>query len=215
MLLSAVAGLLWRKLGASATGRRLQPLVVVILAASFVYGVMVGSYFGISPPAGSLLAGLKILDLNDFDTMMKLSLLIGVVHIVIGHLSLAWLHRAERFVFVPLGWTIVMAGGLVLGFDSFGSLLGRGLLALGLLCVVWGGLAKGISGLLELTRVTKLFGDVLSYLRLFALGLASASLALTFNDLASGINEACPASGSCSPHWCSSSATASRWRSAS
>jgi V/A-type H+-transporting ATPase subunit I len=195
LLLSAVAGLLWRKLGASATGRRLQPLVVVILAASFVYGVMVGSYFGISPPAGSLLAGLKILDLNDFDTMMKLSLLIGVAHIVIGHLSLARLHLRERFVFVPMGWTIVMAGGLVLGFGSFESPLGRLLLLAGLLCVVWGGLARGIGGLLELTRVTKLFGDVLSYLRLFALGLASASLALTFNDLAGSINEALPGIG--------------------
>jgi V/A-type H+-transporting ATPase subunit I len=68
-------------------------------------------------------------------------------------------------------------------------------LALGLACVVWGGLARGISGLLELTRVTKLFGDVLSYLRLFALGLASASLALTFNDLAGSINAALPGIG--------------------
>jgi len=41
-----------------------------------------------------------------------------------------------------------------------------------------------LDGLSALTGVTKVFGDVLSYLRLFALGLASASLALTFNDLA-------------------------------
>lgn len=34
-----------------------------------------------------------------------------------------------------------------------------------------------------MTRLTNAFGDVLSYLRLFALGLASASLALAFNDL--------------------------------
>jgi len=38
-----------------------------------------------------------------------------------------------------------------------------------------------------LTSVTKAFGDVLSYLRLFALGLASASLAMTFNELAAQI----------------------------
>lgn len=41
-----------------------------------------------------------------------------------------------------------------------------------------------MEGLRALASVTKAFGDVLSYLRLFALGLASASLALTFNDLA-------------------------------
>ena len=45
-------------------------------------------------------------------------------------------------------------------------------------------LMRLLDGLWALTGVTRIFGDVLSYLRLFALGLASASLALTFNDLA-------------------------------
>jgi V/A-type H+-transporting ATPase subunit I len=127
--------------------------------------------------------------------MMRLSVVIGVVHIVIGHLALGWLHRGERFAFVPLGWTIAMLGGLVLGFGDVDSMLGRVLVVAGLAAVVWGGLARGIGGLLELTKVTKLFGDVLSYLRLFALGLASASLALTFNDLAAGIHDAVPGIG--------------------
>jgi V/A-type H+/Na+-transporting ATPase subunit I len=51
-------------------------------------------------------------------------------------------------------------------------------------------LRRALDGLAALTNVTKLFGDVLSYLRLFALGLASASLALTFNDLARQVAEA-------------------------
>jgi len=46
-----------------------------------------------------------------------------------------------------------------------------------------------LQGGLELTAVTRAFGDVLSYLRLFALGLASASLAMTFNDLAGQVQE--------------------------
>jgi V/A-type H+-transporting ATPase subunit I len=40
-----------------------------------------------------------------------------------------------------------------------------------------------------------LFGDVLSYMRLFALGLASASLALTFNQLAGQADAALPGLG--------------------
>ena len=40
-----------------------------------------------------------------------------------------------------------------------------------------------------------MFGDVLSYLRLFALGLASASLALTFNELAMQVKAAMPGLG--------------------
>ena len=44
-----------------------------------------------------------------------------------------------------------------------------------------------------LTRVSGMFGDVLSYLRLFALGLASASLATVFNNLAKQVYSASPA----------------------
>jgi V/A-type H+-transporting ATPase subunit I len=46
-------------------------------------------------------------------------------------------------------------------------------------------LLRFLDGLKGVAGVTTAFGDVLSYLRLFALGLASASLAVTFNDLAS------------------------------
>ena len=46
-----------------------------------------------------------------------------------------------------------------------------------------------------LTSITKLFGDILSYLRLFALGLASASLAETFNGMATGLQIGRPGLG--------------------
>jgi V/A-type H+-transporting ATPase subunit I len=83
---------------------------------------------------------------------------------------------------------------------------GLGAVALGL-CVVFAfaserpvsslkGLAlRAADGLLALTNVTKIFGDVLSYLRLFALGLASASLAVTFNTLAVQVMDSMPGVG--------------------
>lgn len=40
-----------------------------------------------------------------------------------------------------------------------------------------------MDGFVSLTSIPRAFGDVLSYLRLFALGLASAQLASTFNEL--------------------------------
>ena len=45
-------------------------------------------------------------------------------------------------------------------------------------------LLRGFDGVFGLTGVTKAFGDALSYLRLFALGLASAQLAMLFNQMA-------------------------------
>jgi V/A-type H+/Na+-transporting ATPase subunit I len=56
-------------------------------------------------------------------------------------------------------------------------------------------LPRLLQGLLALTRVTSAFGDVLSYLRLFALGLASASLASAFNTMAATISVAMPGLG--------------------
>jgi V/A-type H+-transporting ATPase subunit I len=85
-----------------------------------------------------------------------------------------------------LGGTGGMANATVIG----GGLLGLGLLAVFLFSgsqsidSLKGFLIRVLQGLQALTSFTKIFGDVLSYLRLFALGLASASLALTFNDLA-------------------------------
>jgi V/A-type H+/Na+-transporting ATPase subunit I len=46
---------------------------------------------------------------------------------------------------------------------------------------LFGRLVDGLKGLLELSKA---FGDVLSYLRLFALGLAAVKLAEVFNHLA-------------------------------
>jgi V/A-type H+-transporting ATPase subunit I len=56
-------------------------------------------------------------------------------------------------------------------------------------------LARAASGLRALTRITSAFGDVLSYLRLFALGLASASLAAAFNGMAAQVADSLPGVG--------------------
>jgi V/A-type H+-transporting ATPase subunit I len=56
-------------------------------------------------------------------------------------------------------------------------------------------LKRMVQGLFAFTRVSKAFGDILSYLRLFALGLASASLAMAFNGMAGQIREAVPGVG--------------------
>jgi V/A-type H+-transporting ATPase subunit I len=71
-------------------------------------------------------------------------------------------------------WGLAIGGVLVLLFSSerqFSLTLTH----------LFGRLLDGLKGI---TGVSKAFGDVLSYLRLFALGLASIKLAEAFNDLA-------------------------------
>jgi len=209
--LGVIAG--WRAMGRGDTGRRLRILAATLCGSALVWGLLVGSYFGLSPAEGSWLAALKLLDINDFDTMMRLSVTIGVGHIALANGIMAWQNRGHNRARVSLGWIAVVLGGLLvwLGMGEgdaahlayrLGELaLGAGLLAVFLfgserpvksaLDLLW----RILEGLSSLTNITKIFGDVLSYLRLFALGLASASLALTFNDLARQVAEAHPGMG--------------------
>ncbi len=207
--------LFWRKLGGSPHGRRLRLLAATITAAAFAWGVMVGSYFGVTPVPDSLPGQLRFFDIHDFDTMMRLSVGVGVLHLVLANLVRAGSLWPRLQALAPLGWVLVALSGfglwLGLGLASEAQIatvewLGYGGIATGLALVFFSTsarpltgfravLMRGVDGLLALTQVTKIFGDSLSYLRLFALGLASASLALTFNDLAVQVDAGVPGLG--------------------
>jgi V/A-type H+/Na+-transporting ATPase subunit I len=190
----------WRKMGASITGQRLRMLAFVTVLFSLVWGVLSGGYFGYTPPEYALMATVKMVDLNDFDSMMKLSIAVGTLHISLASLVKAYQNRHRMNAFSSIGWALLAVGGygywltnenagLVLLYTAY-SLMGVGLFAILFfsgsepftkpLDLLW----HFLSGIKSLTGITKLFGDILSYMRLFALGLASASLAVTFNQLA-------------------------------
>lgn len=192
----------WHRLGKSPTGLRMRLLAAALVSSSVVWGVMVGSYFGASPSVSSLPGHLKILDVNDFDTMMRLSVCVGVLHLSFANVQQAMNLRSKGLAsLVPVGWIMIMFGALLVWFDQ--SLqqpqqwllpAGKANLGLGLAAVFLFSsravkkpvdfILRILDGLKGLSNITKIFGDVLSYLRLFALGLASASLAITFNNLA-------------------------------
>ncbi|HKK23377.1 MAG TPA: hypothetical protein VJ947_06785, partial [Pseudohaliea sp.] len=212
VLLSLPLLLYWGRMGASDLGRRLRALFASLLAAALVWGVMVGGYFGLDPPEGSLLAGLKVFTVNDYEAMMAVSITVGIVHLLIANGAIAWRRRSEPRGLGAFGWVVMLLGGtaLWLGYGGAGSgipfagrlveagpwLLGAGaLLVLGFTAPHKRPLGRLLGGLLGLTGITSAFGDVLSYLRLFALGLASASLAVAFNDLAGTVADAMPGLG--------------------
>ncbi|MBA4503396.1 V-type ATP synthase subunit I [Marinobacterium marinum] len=203
LLLGAVLVFYWSRMGRSETGRRLRILGATLTLFSTVWGVMVGSYFGAAPPAP--LAGLKVLDMNDFDSMMRVSIIMGAGHLVLANLVSAWRSRGRLTMLSPLGWVLIILAGvsgwLRQQLDVEWWLAGLGLLQI-LLCSSerplqgarnW--LWRLLDGLMALTGLSKMFGDVLSYLRLFALGLASASLAITFNQLAGDVASSVPGMG--------------------
>ena len=199
----------WKRLGTSPKIKSWRRLGLIISAATIAYGVLVGSYFGVAPTESSLLARVHLLDLNDFDTMMKISIVIGVIHIVYANAMTGWVNRKRRNVIASLGWIGVFTGGLLFWLSGQQGIQGQIALVLaaaggiGILLftslrpvikpVDW--LLRLFDGLKALTGVMGAFGDILSYMRLFALGLASASLALTFNQLAWDAKQAMPGTG--------------------
>lgn len=213
---AALLGLLlaayWQKIGRSELGGRLRILAAALVGTSLVWGVVVGSYFGFSPAPESLPGRLHLLDINDFETMMRLSVGIGVVHLILANLEMAGAQRGRAAGRVALGWIAVIAGGFALWVGSGAGappwliLSAQGLMGVGFAIVLLLGsdrpvdgvktlALRGFDGLSNLLRVTQVFGDVLSYLRLFALGLASASMAMTFNGLARDVATELPGLG--------------------
>ena len=195
-LLGIILAAVWTRMGQSDTGLRLRTLFAVLVGVSLLWGILTGGYFGISPPEGSILATLKVLDIQDADTMMPLSILIGAAHIIVANLGAAWIHRHSLQALAPIGWTTIIIGGCALWMGTQGMISeifvsgGPWVMGAGLILILFFSSAKTnplgrfLDGLVALTSLTKAFGDVLSYLRLFALGLASASLAIAFNGLA-------------------------------
>ncbi len=206
VVLGLITAYFSKRLAASSAGRRWRWVLITLVIATIVYGVLVGSYFGIVPPADSFAGRLAVLDMTDTSSMMALSITIGVVHVILGNILDARRHGWSPRALSPLGWAVFVLAGYTLflsaqlGVDwlKTPALLVGGL---GLVLVFsfsgygarpWRRLGMGLVGL---TRITAAFGDVLSYLRLFALGLASASLAIAFNGMAADAREAIPGVG--------------------
>ena len=94
----------------------------------------------------------------------------------------------------------MLAAAMSLKIGWLGQLATIVMVAGGLLIILFTGvgakpLSRLIQGFLGLTKITSVFGDVLSYLRLFALGLATASLAVSFNEMAEQIRAGIPRMG--------------------
>ena len=145
--------------------------------------------------------GNKVYELyNSFadNLMFELAIFIGLVHILISLLRYAGRNP------VNIGWIIFIIGAYMyfpdyLGVNSMlhfvfgmpqsmsreGLYLMMGGMGLATALAVW---RHKLLGLLEPTVVIQIFGDSMSYLRLYALGLAGTLLTATMLDLAAGAN---------------------------
>ncbi len=130
--------------------------------------------------------------------LMELSLLAGLIHVALSLLRYATRNWAA------IGWVIFMVGGYLFfpsllhatSFLNFLGLvtkttaaqIGLQMIYVGMpLAVVLALIQKRWKGLHEVMNIITLFGDVLSYLRLYALALAATIMAETFNKFGAEI----------------------------
>ncbi|MBS0629457.1 MAG: V-type ATP synthase subunit I [Verrucomicrobia bacterium] len=135
-------------------------------------------------------------DFND-SILFEFSILIGVIHV-----SLSLLRYAMRN-WANFGWVAASVGGYLylpatLKATSLVEFMGwvpKDTAATAGLQLLYGGLGVAIflaliqkkwKGLLEIPNGIQIFSDILSYLRLYALALASSIMARTSNDMGAG-----------------------------
>ena len=203
-LLLAIIGILLRK---SDGMKSLAPLVTVLGIGTFVVGIVMHTFFGVDISQlawiPSWLKAVMITGtIGGFEAQMVLSLAIGIVHLCLAMVvKTVYATRNKGFLgsLGVWGWTLLIVGGVALGTLAMLSLLPAGVvkvifIVLGVISALGIFLFNDIrrnplknigSGLWEAyNTVTGLLGDVLSYLRLYALGLAGGMLGKAFNDIA-------------------------------
>ena len=195
-------GLLLRKAKGFAS---FAPLVVTLGVATTVIGFLFHTFFSMDIAEWEIFAPVKGIFLPSkiagYDGTMVLAILVGILHICLA-LIVKTVYATKNHGFLgslgTWGWTLLIVGGVIVGGLSLGGVLDAAVtkwivIAIGILS------ALGIFFLNDLHRnplinvgaglwetyntATGLLGDVLSYLRLYALGLAGAMLGFAFNDL--------------------------------
>ena len=186
--------------------KQIANLTLLCGLASVLFGFLAGSFFGVQLAGVKMFAGIRE-KFFDTDMLFTLSLGLGLVQIIFA-LVLNIVNVSRRFGFKyslgTLGWLMILVGGLgmmflpgvgiVLPSPVYYIVMGVGaVLMLFLHNPEKNPLVNFGSGLWNTyNNVTGLLGDVLSYIRLFALCLSGGTLALVFNDLAFGLTADMP-----------------------
>lgn len=171
--------------------------------STFIWGVLFGGWFGIELSEGSFLNKLKWFSPLEGDgalKMMGLSMALGVIQILVGMgINAAALIKDGKWLraLTDIGsWYAIFIGigclaiGMVLDSSpSWLSYVAIALFVLGFigLTIKGGRNKKGVSkifgGFPELYDITGFLSDVLSYARLFGLGLSTGVVALVINNI--------------------------------
>lgn len=159
---------------------------------AIVFGVLYGEYFG---TLGEMV-GLRPLwfsrsEASSITSLIMMSIAVGTAHIMLGLLIGAWnsiRHKNRQETFEKIGMLTGLAG-IIIAVISLASKMPEGYVIIGWIALAVGLVTLAFSmgkigfflGPIEFIGV---IGNILSYLRIAALGLASVFLAKVANDMA-------------------------------
>ena len=186
-------------------------IISILGAGTIVVGTLLGTFFGMSlydatwvPQAlkNCMIVGdVDVPGLGVFNIQMLLALAIGVFHICLA-MTVKAIGYTKRFGFKQTvsawGWLLLIVGGLIVARLGVGSIISP-------VAIKWAVIVIGVLSALAIyifntpgrnplvnigaglwdtyNMATGILGDVLSYIRLFALGLAGGMLGQAFNNL--------------------------------
>ena len=187
-------------------------IISLLGAGTIVVGTVLGTFFGISMADAAwvpqwlksimIVGDVDVPGLGAFNIQMLLALGIGIFHICLAMIVKAICYT-RRFGFrntlATWGWTLLIVGGVILAALAVGKILSPA-------AIKWAVIVVGVLSALGIyifntpgrnplmnigaglwdtyNMATGILGDVLSYIRLFALGLAGGMLGQAFNNLA-------------------------------
>lgn len=160
--------------------------------STVIIGFISGTLFGLEMAEMQMFAAQQNIFLEQIE-LLQLALAVGFVQIIFGmalNVYKSVIFRGWKYAISKIGW-IVLCLSLV---DLFVLELATAVTGItswiGVACIIFfgnpeGGWLKSFgSGLADLYNITGLLGDLLSYIRLFALGVSSAILGLVVNSIA-------------------------------
>ena len=190
----------------------LGTIISILGAGTLVVGTVLGTFFGMSLYEAAwvpqwlkscmIVGEVEVPGMGMFNIQMLLALAIGVFHICLA-MTVKAIGYTKRFGFKEnistWGWLLLILGGIVLAILGVGKFLSPA--AIKWAVIVIGSISAlaiyifntpGRNPLINIgaglwdtyNMATGILGDVLSYIRLFALGLAGGMLGQAFNNLA-------------------------------
>lgn len=191
---------LWlhRRLEKKLSDQRIFYLLYIFSGCAIFWGLLTGTVFG---QEWYLKAGLKpfIPILNDTKFLQAFCFFLGALHLTIGHAWQAVRKAPSLTALADVGWigvlwTSFLAAKMLILNDLFPG-FGRWLISVSLFLVIFcsspqKNIIKTIGSGLGTVALSLMnnFTDVVSYVRLFAIGLAGVAIADTVNSLAAGLS---------------------------